>query len=351
MKRVLIAGLCALMAACATGHDKARPAGPKDSSAKPETRHREGKKADRRDTLTATNPAPEVTLSNPQPSTLGDLVRQISDTVGGSLVLMHGIENRPVGPVDFRRAKFGNVVEQLASMANCKYEAYPNFWFVYPEGYEALLEVSVSSGLDASFAGLSAGMNFGAGTPLFEVFAVLSTSLGKTIMADNLVAEARCGALTLSKIPLPDALDALIKSARMNKGAFQVESTPEYLFIYATQNAAPHVTLLNAETLTAEQNALLDKPVDVFLPANPDDPSRLAMQRGATALSKVLGTLSARLGVTVVAEEGLGDLPVNPVALIHVRIRTVMDLLIRQWPLAEFGYQLGDNQLVIQRRK
>jgi hypothetical protein len=35
----------------------------------------------------------------------------------------------------------------------------------------------------------------------------------------------------------------------------------------------------------------------------------------------------------------------------QVRVRTAMDLLIRQWYQTEFGYRLSDGQIVIERRK
>lgn len=352
MRILVVLGLCALLGACATGHERnaARNVSAKERHEATKERKKPHREKPQKDVLAATNPAPEVTLTL-EACTLGDAVERIAESTGGSLVLMNGIESAPIGPVDFKRAKFGAVAEQLATISNCKCETYPNYRFLYPAGYEVLLDVTVSGSLDPAHAELRAGMHFGHGTPLFEVFALLGAGLGTTIVADNIVAEARCGSLTLAKIPLQDALDAVLKSARLSKGAFQVESTPEYVFIYATENTSALTALLNADALTPEQNALLDRVVDVFLPAMPEDPARLAIQPGGVPLSKVLGTLSQRLGIAVTAEEGLGEIPVNPVAFNHVRVRTVLDLLIRQWPRADFGYELANNQILIERKK
>ena len=356
MKRVIVLLLCVLIAACSTGADKKSRGedkkSKKESAAKQDASGKKAKKekGKEKELLADTNPAPNVTLSQPE-STLGEAVMGISRKVGGSLVLMNGIEGRSAGALEFKGVKFGDVVERLASASGCKYQACPNYWFMYAGGYEPVLDVTVAGKLDAAYAGKAAGMTFGSDTPLYGALALLSDTLGVTIVADNIVAEAKCGTLTLSRIPLQDGLDALLKSARLLPEALQIESTPEYIFIYATQNATPASALLNAEALTPEQNALLDKKVDVTLPAPQGDPEHRPMVLGATPLAKVLDTLSQSLGVKVAFEPGLDDLPVNPCALRQVRLRTAMDLLIRQWYQPEFGYRLAGDQIVIERRK
>ena len=365
MKRILALFLCALTAACATGPSKRaapKPLSQKEIKKEPRAQERrpekaskkprktEEKKEQKKDTLTGTDIAPPVTLTQ-DAGTLGETVKRIGEEVGGSLVLMNGIEGRPIGPLEFKRAKFGEVIARLAALTGAKYEAYPNYWFVYPEGYEPVLEVTVAGALDPAYANLTAGMSFGYGTPLYAAFQLLGNSLGITLVADNIVAESKCGALTLARIPLSDALDAILKSARSLKGRFQVESTPEYVFIYATENTTPRTVLLNGEALSPEQSAVLDKPVNVVLPNPSEDPAHRKMVLGATTLAKVLDVLSRQLGVKVTAEPGLEEFPVNPVVLNRVRVRTAMDLIIRQWYQPEVGYEFANNQIIIERRK
>jgi hypothetical protein len=338
MRRLAALVICVFIAACATGKGKPAPNAPP------------GKEEKKHNPVSTTDPAPPVTLTQGK-STLGDTVLRLSEEIGGSLVLMNGIESIAIAPLKFKKEQFENFVTQLAAAGRCKVAAYPTYQFLYLEGYEAILETSVAGMLDPAYGHLTAAMTFSPGTPLFEVFVHISAGLGITIVADNVVAAARSGALTLTEIPLQDGLDAVLKSARVAKGTFQVASTPEYIFFYATQNTTPRSALLNPETLTAEQNALLDKPVDLVLPASPEDPKRILTLGGATSLQKVLGVLTRQFGIPVVAEQGLEDIPVNPCIFNHVRVRTVLDLLIRQWPVPEFGYQLANNQVVIQRRK
>jgi hypothetical protein len=278
-------------------------------------------------------------------------VRQFSEKVGGSLAVMNGLEAYPVGPFDFKRTEFKTAVEQIAAAVPCKVQAYPGYWFLYPEGYEAALDVTVAGKLDPAFANVKAGMTFGGGTHLFEMFALLSATMHITLLADNIIAETGCGTLTLAEIPLEEGLDAVLKSARLRAGTFQIESTPEYIFLYATQNSSLPSALLNAEALSPEQQAVLDRKVDVAVPELPDGPAQMAVPPGATLLAKALPILSKRLGVPITVEDGLQDLPVNPFVFSQVRVRTAMDLLIRQWPLPEFGYEFANNQFVIMRRK
>lgn len=334
MKKAIVF-LCIALGACATSPAK-KPATEKPKASK--------------EVLAETNSAPNVTLSQPE-STLGETVANIGEKVGGSLVLINGIESRPMAALDLRNAKFSSVVEQLAAAGGCKFQQCPNYALLYPDGYDPVLGLTVAGMLDPVYGDKTAGMAFGADTPLYEVFTLLSNALGVTIVADNLVADAKCGTLALARIPLQDGLEALLKSARLMPAAFKVESTPEYIFFYATQNATPPSALLNPESLSAEQNALLDKKVDVTLPAAPDSAEHVKMVLGATPLHKVLGVLSQCLGVEVAAEPGLEDLPINPCAFRQVRVRTAMDLVVRQWIQPEFGYRVDGARLIVERRK
>ena len=293
---------------------------------------------------------PVVTLTQPTRA-LFDVVNIVSKEVGGSLVLMDGIETLTTGPLELSEAPFETFVERLAADTACAFHVYPNYCFVFPPNYRGLLDVSVAGILDPSIEELTAAMTFSFQTPLFEVLALLSHTLGITLVADNIVADAQCGAMTLVEIPLQDCLDAALKSARVAQDAFLVDSTPEYTFLYAVGNTSPRVTLLEPEKLDASQNALLDSEVTVVLGATPGAEVAMQIDPGATSLGDVLASLSQQLGVEVTAEEGLAELPVNPCVFNRVRLRTAMDLLIRQWPVDEFGYQLDQSRVVIRSRE
>lgn len=344
MKKLSAFALCVLMAACATT---------REGGGKPPKTVESGKGP-----AAETGKAPIVT-KDPRPlvtimqdiGTLGDTVVHFGETVGGGFVVMKGIENRPVPPMNYEKTDYKKAVTEIAGATQCNVAEYPHYLFLYPQGYESLLGLSLSGRLDSAMAAKTAAMTFGADTPLYKAFTLLSASVGTAVVADNVLSEARTGAVTLAELPIGDALEALLKSARISPDAFQVESTPEYVFLYAGPPAPPRSTLIGEETLGPEDRAYLDTVVELYLPERPADTKQYVIPSGAATLGRVLDSLSEQLNRTVIAAPGMEDFPVNPCALVNVRIRTALDLLIRQWPLPDFGYALENGQIVIRRNK
>lgn len=289
---------------------------------------------------------PSVTIKL-KPGTLGGAVRRIGEEFGGSLVLMKGIETLPVGALRFDDVEIPGVAEALAAQTGCNVEVRPNYCFVYPPGYEMLTGVSLEGQLDPVYADMGAEIALGASMSLTTAFQLIGQVLDTTVVADNAVAAAECGELTLGAIPLEDALEAVLKSARVPRPA--VDSTSEFNFIYHAGNPSPRSFLLKAETLDKRQNALLETRVDVVLPWRPSDPTKVLVPPAATPLEKVLKPLSEQLGVRVMAEADLAEVPIEAAILRGVRIRTAIDLLIRQWPIHEFGYEMTPDGILIRQ--
>ena len=331
MRKAIVLGICLALGACVTTSPGDRP----ETGAQASPRW----PGDTR---------PSVTLDLPRTGTLGEAVLKLSEEVGGSLVLMSGTENRALGPMEFSESPFEEVVAQLAEHTGYNVQECPNYFFIYPEGYEALLDISLGNQLDPAFRDVAVPMFFGHQTPLYEALALLSDARDTAIVAGNAVADAVCGPMTLAEIPLQEGLEAILKSARVEPGALKVDSTADYIFLYSVENTAPADTRIG--TPSAEGGVDLEARVDVVLPAPPEDPGRLRLPPGALPLRRVLGALSEQLGVKVVAEKGLGQLPVNPCVFRGVKRSTAMNLLIRQWPLPEFGYGVEGNRIVIRRR-
>ena len=291
----------------------------------------------------------QVTLRQEGMSTLADVARRLGPQVGG-VVLMHGIEDRFVEPFDYTGANSREVVEDLARKAGCSVQFAPNYAFVYPPGYEMLLGLSFDGRLGPPYASSEAGVAFGVGTPVFRVCAVLSQALGMTIVADNIIGGALCGELALTQAPLGAALDAVLKSARIVPTAFRVDTAPEYLLIHTAENVHPPDLALNEAALSAEQTARLERLASVVLPYPQADSPTIHIPDYAMRLRDVLPALSSQLGMPVEADSALDELPVNPMVLQHVRVRTAVDLLIRQWPVPEFGYEVTERGIRISRR-
>ena len=331
MRKLVLLAACLALAACQTTG--------------PDVRHTTGAEAP---PVSTAETRPPVTLDLPRTGTLGEAALKLSEEVGGSLVLMSGTENRALGPMEFSETPFEDVVAQLAEHTGYKVQECSNYFFIYPEGYEGLLDISLGNQLDPAFRDVAVPMAFGYQTPLYEALALLSDARDTAIVADNVVADAVCGPMTLAEIPLQDGLEAILKSARVEPGALKVDSTADYIFLYSVENTAPADTRIG--TASADDGVDLEVRVDVVLPAPPEDPGRLRLPPGALPLRRVLGALSGQLGVEVVAETGLAGLPVNPCVFRGVKRTTALDLLIRQWPLSEFGYAVEGERIVIRRR-
>ncbi len=281
------------------------------------------------------NPAPELTADT---ATLGEALRRFGEEGGRGIVLMKGLEDRP-GTLP-RDRKPESVAHHLAKQANCAVQELPGYYFLYPteEPYDVLAAFSLEGRLDPAYDDAEAAISFGSGTRLFGALAMLGEATGHTFVADNSLAELQVGELVLDRLPLERALEALLKSARIARP--NVDSTDEYIFISGQVNRNPRSLLLNADGLTAEQRALLDKRVDVYLPQRPREGARLMLGVAAAPLGRTVSSLSRQLGVNIEVERGLEKLPVNPSVFRNVRVETALDLIVRQWLEPVFGYEV-----------
>jgi len=281
--------------------------------------------------------------------TVGEAVRAIGESHGGNLVLMAGAESRTVPALEFKRADLSEVATGLAAAAELAAQETADYFFLFPPGYEPLVDVSLSGAITPKYGRERTDVTFGYGLRLYTVFAWMSYALDRNIVADNSVADARCGELALQQVPLETAIEAILKSARAN--SFRVDSTEEYVFIYNPNNTSPREALLNANPLDREQEQLLNRTVSLILPDAPSPGRPLEMQQHSSDLGEVLASLSRQLGVTVVAEKSLENLPVNPVVLNGVRLGTALDLVVRQWLVPNYGYQVTHDRIVIRVRQ
>ncbi|MCX5772643.1 MAG: hypothetical protein NTZ09_20555, partial [Candidatus Hydrogenedentes bacterium] len=211
-----------------------------------------------------TNPRPDITLNLDATTLLGDFVSTLADTTGGSLIVMNRLEYVSIPPRNWRKTPFEQVIKDIAGPANIQVEENPYYLFLYFPGYEVLESVSLEGRLDPAFAATTASIGFGYRTTIFEALAFMSSSLGITLLADQVVGDAQLGALNLAESPLHVCLAALLKSARVPADAFGVESTPEYVFLHAKANP-PRETLLNPLELTPAQTEFLNPKVTATL--------------------------------------------------------------------------------------
>jgi len=303
----------------------------------------------RQDAASAPGQFPEVTYRQ-DASLMGVTVRQLGEQCGGGLALVNGLEGIPVGPLKLRDFAYEALVQHLAAEWGLAFLATPHYFLLYPPEYKALESLSVATALPSRYHDIRTTCSFGSGTALYNVLGVLGTNLGLALVADNVVAEVKCGELFLTEAPLPAVLDAILQSARMSPQALVVECSDEYIFFRSRSNQSAPDNLLNPDALSPEQGRLLEKQVSICLPERPESGTQIVVCRAAMTLKAALPALAAQLGCDVRAAAGLEELPVNFTVMNRVRLQSALELLIRQWPIAEFGYEVTADGIVIRRR-
>jgi hypothetical protein len=282
-----------------------------------------------------------------QDPTFGEAVRRIGEEMGGRFALMNGLEDRPLGPVSFVNADLDAIAEELAQQGGVAMQTLPAYTFYFAPGYEPLAQLQVAGQLPVRYQ-MPVTVRFGAGVPLYAALAWLGEAYGVTLVADNAVAQAACGELALRDVPLAAALEAMLKSARV--AGVRVEASADYVFLMAPANPNPPSALLNP-TLPAAKEELLARRVTLHLPAPPTEPGRLEAAAGARQLGDVIDTIALQLNTPIVATAEAQRLPVNPAVMVEVSMRTALDLLVRQWLSAGYGYDITRDRIVIRSRR
>lgn len=286
------------------------------------------------------SPMPAMVTLELERGPVGLALREISQIYSISVVLMNGLELAQTGPHSFRERRPESIVREISR--DLGYEIYeaPHYLFVFAPGYEALIEVNVEGRLASQTAKLRADVAFGSDTPLYSGLALMGHTLGHTFIADNAVAEALCGELRLRDVPIAAALTAMLQSARVNAASFRIESTADYTFLSSMGNVSGRRYSGDKASLSEGERALLLRRVSLMLPHREDDPRHIQGRLGASTLGEVLPEISAQLGVPVTADRNMLRLPLNPMVMTMLPIETAMDLIIRQWLVPEFVYEV-----------
>lgn len=306
-------------------------------------------------------PGPETAATAPKPAraalslTAGDVstaAREAAAALAGGLAVMDGMEERKTPALEFRSASIREVAERLAQQTGAAVSEQDGYVLLYPggNGYEAILALDLSGQLSPRFRDATVALEFAPGTSVYTLFSVLGQSMGTTVIADNALAETRTGLLSLPPVPFATALKAVLQSARVDPAVVAVESTGDYVFLYVPTQEAPGDLLLNRSALTATEREYLNRRVSVILPEPLEDPRHVARHAGARPLNAVLPALSAQLGMEVTVQNRFREIPVNPAVMHNVTVETALDLLIRQWPVPVFGYEVRGRSVLIRHR-
>jgi len=289
-------------------------------------------------------PTVDITINQ---NTLGKTVRKIGEEVGGGLVSVYGLEDRPTGVINLHGVTYEKMVTRLADVTKCSYQKRSYYYFLYPNEYALLLDYNLESLLPERYSDMSTTIALGTKTSLFNAFAMLSDSLGITVIADNIVADAVTGEITLENAPVYAVIEALLQSALIPPNDIELDATDEYIFVYARGNNHSDTLLLNKAQLTPEQLAFLDKKINLTLPRPHGDEEAIPFYLDAFPLGDTLDSLASQIGLSITIEKEIQRLPVNHVIMNDVRVETALNLVIRQWLVPRFGYELYNDRIHI----
>jgi hypothetical protein len=292
---------------------------------------------------------PRVTVQQ-SPGLAVDTLRLVGAEEGGALVLVNSLGTRVLPELNLENAPYEEFVQAVATGLQSSSAQVDGYYFVYPPGYDQLMQLDITPQLPAAYSDIRGDFSFGEGTRLYNVFALLNQTLGINLVADQSVADAACGEMTLVDMPLPVALNAILRGARVAPGSIVVEAREEYVLFRSLPNAHPDSLLKSAEGLSPEARKLLDTIVDVFLPAPMKRGQGPQVLNTARPLRLAVRSLSQQLGIPVTADPAMLDLPVNNAYLSDISIGGVMDALIRQWLVQDFGYEVTDAGIALGRR-
>ena len=278
---------------------------------------------------------------------LGLIVRDMGTHTGNGLVLMNGMENIKVSNFAPNNATTNGAVSLLSKETGIAAHLTPHYTFLYDPAYESLVTLQIEEALPRPYREQRVDVSFGADTPLFSAMALLGRSTGLTLVADNAIGDAKCGELSLLNVPLPQALEALLQSARIPQSSIRIRTTDEYVFVYSAGHGLS--TNLVAGEVKPRDDETLKENCSLSLLVYTTADNQVTSQLGASPLHRVLPELSLQLGMRVQATEEVQHLPVNPVVMNNVSRETALELLLHQWLVPDFRYEVRDGTILIRR--
>lgn len=281
---------------------------------------------------------------------VGDVLRAFGEQQGGGFVLMSGLEERAVSAIQIKQDSYEDAMRKFAEAISCACVSNPWHYTILPADYTHLQELNIGDSLHERYRPLRAQAVFGAKTPLYVVFAALSANLNLTILADNYIAEARCGEIHLPDAPLEAILEAVLLSARIAPESLAVESTEQYIFFKDTKNESSASMQLSADNLTEAQQALLNRPASLVLPGVSDKTAESIFALEPVPLREALQPITDQLGVPLAVQKRLADVLINPCVFNEVPLSIVFDLILRQWPMPVAGWELRPDGVLIRVR-
>lgn len=288
-----------------------------------------------------------ITLDLPQ-TALSEVVRLSGETARTNLVSMRGIGQHAVPPLKTKAMSAKAFARHLAGAVDMQLHDAGDYAFLFADDrYALLLEWDLSGTLPDVYRTTRVSLAIGDGLHLYNALGLLGSSLGMTFVADQVVAESRCGELTLDDVPVSVCLEALMQSARVVPGAVQVIADDTSVLFAASGREVPktYLQVSGEGPLPGDILAHLQRKATLVLPRATGD-AGFTVYQGSTPLGELTEALAAQLGLPVYARDGAEDLPVNPCAIHGLPMQTALDLICAQWPSSLFSYQATREGIV-----
>jgi len=270
---------------------------------------------------------------------LGLTIKQAAAQMGANLVLMNGLETTPFNETTFEKATEEELCEQIALQARLEMKEMGSYRFFYPMEYASLVNSKSNGQWPSEYTENKFGLSFGADTPLAFILATLGKSLGMTFLADHTISGSLCGEIAIAEATVPDALSALLLSARIPSESIRFETSADAIFVHSARNLKrPNYRI---QGTTATNDGALTENCTINLLDNGFDHSKLGT--GFKKLSEIAGVLSEQLGYTIEYDPSLRDFPVTPMYMHNIPRKVALELILWQWPVPQFGYSIEKN--------
>jgi hypothetical protein len=289
---------------------------------------------------------PDATYSFILPEqNLGLTIRTTATKLGTNWALMNGVEATPFSELIINDETEEKISEAIASHARLETRIIGNIRFFFPEEYSGLLSSANGDIWSAKYSEKQFGLSFGADTPLSSLLATLGQSLKMTVVSDHTISDSLSGEISFSGVTLPDALAALLLSARIPLDSISFEHSDEYVFIHSIRNPSrPNYQIAtptpqNSQTLT--ERCTIDLANEIV--------NDSGIRTNYKKLSEVVKQLSEQFEVAIEFDPTLKDFPITPMYIHDVTRKQALELLLRQWPVPQFGYSFDGEKILLGR--
>ena len=157
--------------------------------------------------------------------------------------------------------------------------------------------------------------------------------------------DSHCGELNLRDTPLPQALEALVQSARIQPSALKVKKTKDYLLLLTANHSLR--SKVQSGTVSKEMEKKLKEKCSISLLFYTPSDKEVNSPLGASKLHSVLSELSLQIGIPISAKGKINHLPVNPMVLNNVSREMALEIILHQWMLPIFTYEVQGNSIIL----